>query len=89
MAGWEYMARRKVFISHSGRDTWVARQIAHYVDQCGAESFLDEADIQIGDDFEERIRDFLTTADELIVLFTPWALERHQRPRRLFRPVAA
>jgi len=68
--------KRKVFVSHSARDTWVARQIAREITKCGAEAFLDEAEIGIGDDFEEEILAFLDNADELVVLMTPWALER-------------
>jgi hypothetical protein len=67
---------RLVFVSHSGEDTWVARQIAREISQQGAEPFLDEADVDVGDEFEEKIRSFLDKADELVVLFTPWALER-------------
>lgn len=65
-----------VFISHSARDTWVAKQIAREISLCGATPFLDEADVEIGVDFEEDIRDFLDKAHELVVLLTPWALER-------------
>lgn len=69
-------SRRMVFVSHSARDTWVAKQIAKQISKCGARSFLDEADIEVGDDFEEEILEFLDKADELIVLMTPWALDR-------------
>jgi len=65
-----------VFVSHSGEDTWVARQIAREISDCGATPFLDEADVDVGAEFEENIREFLDKADELLVLFTPWALER-------------
>lgn len=65
-----------VFVSHGGEDTWVARQIAGHITICGATPFLDEADVGVGAEFEEKIRDFLDKADELLVLFTPWALER-------------
>lgn len=65
-----------MFISHSGEDTWVARQIAREVTSRGAHPFLDEADVDVGAEFEEDIRDFLDRADELLVLLTPWALER-------------
>lgn len=65
-----------VFVSHSGEDTWVARQIAREIGDRGAGAFLDEADVDVGAEFEEDIRDFLDKADELLVLFTPWALER-------------
>lgn len=67
---------RLVFVSHSGEDTWVARQIAREISLRGAQPFLDEADVDVGAEFEEDIRDFLDKADELLVLFTPWALER-------------
>jgi len=65
-----------IFISHSRRDTWVAKQIAREITACGASAFLDEADVEVGDDFEERILEFLDKAHELLVLLTPWALER-------------
>src|SRR5262249_8048748 len=38
--------------------------------------FLDEAAIGVGADFEEEILAFLDQADELVVLLTPWALNR-------------
>ncbi|HVU11232.1 MAG TPA: toll/interleukin-1 receptor domain-containing protein [Phototrophicaceae bacterium] len=65
-----------VFISHSGEDTWVAQQIAREIKAAGADVFLDAANIKIGDEFEEDILKSLDIADELLVLFTPWALER-------------
>ncbi len=65
-----------VFISHSGRDTWLAKQIARAVETCGAAAFLDEAEIDAGADFEEEILASLEQADELLVLLTPWALDR-------------
>ncbi len=65
-----------IFVSHSGEDTWVARQIAREIEKCGATPFLDKADIDVGAEFEEDIRNFLDQAHELLVLFTPWSLER-------------
>ncbi|HEU0080324.1 MAG TPA: toll/interleukin-1 receptor domain-containing protein [Longimicrobiaceae bacterium] len=67
---------RLIFLSHSGRDTWVAKQIAREIKDCGAIPFLDEAEIEVGADFEEEILGFLEKADELVVLLTPWSLER-------------
>lgn len=67
---------RLVFVSHSGEDTWVAKQIAREIETCGAKPFLDESEIDAGADFEEDIRKFLERAHELVVLLTPWALER-------------
>ena len=42
----------------------------------GRNPFLDEADIDVGSEFEEDIRVFLDAADEMLVLFTPWAFDR-------------
>lgn len=67
---------RLIFVSHSGEDTWVACQIARKISEAGATPFLDEADVDVGSEFEDDIRDFLDKADELIALFTPWALGR-------------
>lgn len=69
-------ARRFVFVSHSAKDTWVARQVAREIASCGAKPFLDEDDIDTGADFEEDILRFLDKSDELVVLLTPWGLER-------------
>jgi hypothetical protein len=66
----------QVFISHSSTDTWVARQIGKYIGDCGAACFLDESSIQIGDDFEEKIREAANASGELLVLLTPWAVNR-------------
>jgi hypothetical protein len=68
--------KHMVFVSHSARDTWVARQIAREIKRCGGQAFLDEAEIEIGQDFEEEILQSLEEADELVVLMTPWAIER-------------
>jgi hypothetical protein len=65
-----------VFVSHSSKDTWVARQIARELSTCGAIPFLDEAHVDAGEDFEENILAFLEQAHELVVLLTPWALDR-------------
>ena len=70
------VGNRLVFVSHSGTDTWVAKQIAREIGACGATPFLDEAQIDVGADFEEDILAFLEKAHELVVLLTPWALER-------------
>jgi hypothetical protein len=65
-----------VFISHSSIDTWVAKQIAREIEECGAVPFLDEANIAVGEDFEDRILVALIQAKELLVLLTPWSLSR-------------
>ncbi len=65
-----------VFISHASTDTWVAKRIAEKIEACGASTFLDEAHIAVGEDFEERILQALDRANELLVLLTPWSLNR-------------
>jgi hypothetical protein len=67
---------RLVFISHSSQDTWIAKQIAREIAARGATPFLDEAQVDVGSDFEEDILLFLERAHELVVLLTPWALNR-------------
>src|SRR6266853_452338 len=67
---------RLIFVSHAGEDTWIARHIAREIAERGALPFLDQADIHVGAEFEEDILRFLDRANELIVLFTPWSLER-------------
>ena len=69
-------AQRKVFISHSNLDTWVALQLKGRIEAAGAATFLDEADIEHGDDFEERLLEATERSDELLVLLTPWSLKR-------------
>jgi hypothetical protein len=66
----------RIFISHSSRDLWVARQIAAEIRRLGAETFLDVADIAHGDDFEEEILKAEPGCSELLVLLTPWSLKR-------------
>jgi len=63
----------RIFISHSSRDEWVAKQLETLVGASGAETFLDVSDIDHGDDFEERLLGAAEEADELLVLLTPWA----------------
>ena len=67
---------RLVFVSHSSQDTWIAKQIAREIEARGATPFLDESQVDAGADFEEDILNFLERAHELVVLLTPWALER-------------
>jgi hypothetical protein len=67
---------RLVFVSHSGPDTWVAKQIAREITARGATAYLDEAQIDVGTDFEEDILTSLERAHEFVVLLTPWALDR-------------
>ncbi len=66
----------KVFISHATVDTWVARQMADHIHRCGHTTFLDQVNLSHGDDFEQEILRQADESSELLVLFTPWALDR-------------
>lgn len=66
----------RVFVSHSGDDTWIAEQIARSIEDCGAATFLDRRDIAAGDDFTKRILQEIPRCNELVALFTPWSRRR-------------
>lgn len=67
---------KKIFISHSSIDTWVTIQIQDKLKALNLSTFLDENCIDIGDDFENVILEELKSSDELLVLLTPWSLNR-------------
>ena len=65
-------------MSHGWADKWVAEQIALRLQRdCGCETFIDVFDIAKGDDIEDRVFDGLATCHELVVLLTPWAVDRN------------
>jgi len=66
----------RVFISHSSKDRWVAKQIREQIIRCGGSTFLDETDIDHGDDFDEKIVSAADECGELLVLLTPWSTQR-------------
>jgi hypothetical protein len=69
-----------VFVSHASADSWVANQIAEAIARAGAEPWLDETDLEGGDDILERIRHGIDRCDEAIVLLStesiksPWVI---------------
>lgn len=63
----------KVFISHSSRDTWVARQLEKHATASGAITFIDSDGLKVGDEIDENIRNNLKDSNELLVLLTPAA----------------
>ncbi len=68
----------RVFVSHGWADRWVAEQLARRLrDACGADTFIDVFDIEKGDDFETRIFGELRRCRELVVLLTPWSVNRN------------
>jgi len=64
-----------VFVSHSSSDSWVANEIARTIARAGAEPWLDETDLEGGDDILERIRHGIDRCDEAIVLLSPGSIK--------------
>ena len=67
----------RIFISHGGADAWVASQIASRLRDYGTTTFLDNDDLNKGDDFKHVIRAEVARSDELVALFTPWSTRRN------------
>ncbi len=65
-----------IFISHSSRDKWVAHQIGKEIAALGGETWFDEVDIETGDEAEARMREGLEACSELLVLLSPWSVDR-------------
>jgi len=72
----EQSNKYKVFISHSSIDIWVTRQIAKHIRTCKASIFLYTENIEIGENFENKIRRELRNSNEFLVLLTLWAVKR-------------
>lgn len=70
------LACYKVFISHGSDDRWIASQIAKYLQDLGADTFLDETNIPKGSNFKQIIHKEIALSNELVTLFTPWSAKR-------------
>lgn len=60
-----------VFISHSSKESWIARQMAKEVKALGAVPWVDVNDLQAGDDFQMRILEAIRNCTEAIILVSP------------------
>jgi len=69
-----------VFISHSTKDRWIARQMAALIEEGGREygvrTFLDEKDIAGGDSIPESIRRNIQECSEFVVLLSRYSIDR-------------
>ena len=69
-----------VFISHSGKDRWIAKQMANLIEEKGREynvkTFLDEKDIEGGDSISESIRESIEKCNEFLVLLSRYSIDR-------------
>lgn len=71
------MTRYRVFISHGGGDTYLARELLKpKLEASGASVFLDAGSVSYGDDFRRIILDELLNCHELLVLLTPTSIRR-------------
>jgi hypothetical protein len=66
----------RVFISHGSPDRWIAKQIRKLLQTNSVSCFLDDADINIGDNFRTAILHELQVCNEVLVLLTPGSLNR-------------
>lgn len=62
---------KKVFISYSSQDSWVARQVADELKTHEIETFIAEKDIEAGESIDEPVKNALNDADAVIFLVTP------------------
>jgi hypothetical protein len=69
-----------VFISHSSKDRWIARQMAAIIERrarrYGVRTFLDEKDLEAGASIPEEIRRHLENCEEFLVLLTSLSVSR-------------
>ena len=69
-----------VFISHSTKDRWIARQIANVIEEkgrkYGIKTFLDEKDIEGGESISELIRKNIQECSEFLVLLSRYSIDR-------------
>ena len=59
-----------VFISHSSKDRWIARQMARLIEERDIRTFFDEKDFQGGDRIPETIKKNIKECEELLVLLS-------------------
>jgi TIR domain len=69
-----------IFISHSSKDRWIARQMAAIIERrakrYGVRIFLDEVDLQGGDRIPATIKANLRGCDEFLILLSPDSIAR-------------
>lgn len=69
-----------VFISHSSKDRWIARQMAEIIERkakrYGVTTFLDEVDLEGGDRIPATIKANLHACEEFVILLSPQSVTR-------------
>ena len=67
----------RVFISHSSRDAWIARQIGKEIEAVGAKKWLDEHDLKGGDDVRNNIIAGIRACREVVLVLSPASVQSH------------
>ena len=69
-----------VFISHSSKDRWIAKQMAAIIERkakrYGVRTFLDEVDLEGGDRIPATIKANLHACEEFVILLSPNSITR-------------
>lgn len=69
-----------VFISHSAKDRFAARQISSMIEERGRDlglrTFVDEKDIEYGGSIPDTIRQAIRECGELVVLLSQYSKDR-------------
>lgn len=65
----------KIFISHSSKDKWAARRISEDLILLGAQTYLDEKDIETGQSIDLSIRKNLKDCDDFLIILSPASLK--------------
>jgi nucleoside 2-deoxyribosyltransferase len=69
----------RVFISHSHKDRWIARQVVKVMEEAGTgqiHAFLDERDIEGGEPIAERVLKEIRKCNEFVVPLSPNSKDR-------------
>jgi len=88
----------RVFLSHSHKDRWIARQCARLIEEAAkprVEVFFDEKDIEGGQSIPDSILTGIERCDEFVVLLSrnskdrPWVLIEMGAAWGLRKPIVA
>lgn len=88
----------RVFLSHSHKDRWIAKQRARLISEAAKpriEVFFDEKDIEGGQSIADTVRVGIERCDELVVLLSryskdrPWVLIEMGAAWGLRKPIVA
>lgn len=73
----------KVFISHTQKDTELARKVAAVLREAGLDVWFDANEILPGENWAEKISEALKESEAMVVLLTPEALESNNVRREI------